>query len=672
MPPRQRAVRAVPVAAAPPVVPVAAAPPVPAQAGAGQAAAAPAAFSDSDDDQDPEALFGIDIEEGKLELAADMSTAFMLPWKTSGDRSGPQQAWQCLQCKATAGSQTFDITAYQTAVQTVAGDEYYIFSCVVHQPEPGSVDNGTASVTTTSLRGFKANNLSQRGRRAGGASQGLGADLRVDLDAQDMILEHNSIRHIRQLSSAEETMLRDHTGSGKGGKAGWFIVPDGVDAADRKPYFNRFLGLDASGQALAAAADSAGEKAWRATQLSNLYAQLMTEGSLKTVTHKDERVAFVEALPKVAAILVAITQAAEAPSDLAWSPTGQDLGIFVPALQTGLPRCVRQHLGQGLMPRPPEVMKRLGGKQPAKGGGSSGGGKTGADGSKRPRPQGRETIPTVAVHDESLTELAEALSSQVLELQSHYEKDMRWQKIYNPDRWTWMLPLPGEWHFSVHVLMALHKLWFRPLVENLIIGLSFSKTIKDTWTSVEVYVYYDRFYQLLISACTDYLRHVVPQQYQQDPRLLLEAVSRNHAAVYLFSFLYDFGFPWLRLRHAIRANDFEVIDVMWPLTFHWFHATGKTNYTCMAVYVTCIRYGMKPELASLWTAMRTASLCGHRGRNVPFDLVLEKMNREAKQLSHSSCKMLAARVDGQFFLPTLSLMHSFAHSGILATAPRMR
>ena len=50
-----------------------------------------------------------------------------------------------------------------------------------------------------------------------------------------------------------------------------------------------------------------------------------------------------------------------------------------------------------------------------------------------------------------------------------------WQKIYNPDRWNWMLPLPGEWHFSVHVLMALHKLWFRPLVEKLIIGLSFSK-----------------------------------------------------------------------------------------------------------------------------------------------------------------------------------------------------
>lgn len=217
-----------------------------------------------------------------------------------------------------------------------------------------------------------------------------------------------------------------------------------------------------------------------------------------------------------------------------------------------------------------------------------------------------------------------------------------WQKIYHPDKWTWLLPLPGEWHFLVHVLMAVHKLWYRPLVERLVNELGFSKTIKDTWTSVEVYVYYDRFYQLLVAASAEYLQEVVPPAYQQDPRSLLEVVSRNKAAVYLISFLYDFGFPWLRLRHAIRANDFEVIDVMWPLTFHWFHVTGKTNYTGMAVYVTCIRYGMKPELAALWTAMRTASLCGNRGRNVPFDLVLEKMNREAKQHAHAGCKMLTA------------------------------
>ena len=33
----------------------------------------------------------------------------------------------------------------------------------------------------------------------------------------------------------------------------------------------------------------------------------------------------------------------------------------------------------------------------------------------------------------------------------------------------------------------------------------------------------------------------------------------------------------------------------------------------------------------IWDEARTASLCGHRGRNVAWDFVLERMNREAKQ-----------------------------------------
>ena len=64
---------------------------------------------------------------------------------------------------------------------------------------------------------------------------------------------------------------------------------------------------------------------------------------------------------------------------------------------------------------------------------------------------------------------------------------------------------------------------------------------------------------------------------------------------------------WFRLRQAIRAGEHEIIDIMWPLAHHWFRATNKTNYSCMSVYVTFIRYGMKPELATLWTAMRTAA-----------------------------------------------------------------
>ena len=125
-----------------------------------------------------------------------------------------------------------------------------------------------------------------------------------------------------------------------------------------------------------------------------------------------------------------------------------------------------------------------------------------------------------------------------------------WCKIYDALKWQWMLPLPGEWHFLVHVLMAIHKLWYAPVVAKLVAdhpwGLEFQKTIKAKWTSVELYVYYDRFYQLLTWGLTDYVTDPlvgIPAAYQLDPRMLLEAVAANQTAVYAFTMLHDFLFP---------------------------------------------------------------------------------------------------------------------------------
>jgi hypothetical protein len=44
---------------------------------------------------------------------------------------------------------------------------------------------------------------------------------------------------------------------------------------------------------------------------------------------------------------------------------------------------------------------------------------------------------------------------------------------------------------------------------------------------------------------------------------------------------------------------------------------------------------MKPEVRKIWDAMRTASLRGHKGRNVAWDFTLERMNLEiATMLGH--------------------------------------
>ena len=208
---------------------------------------------------------------------------------------------------------------------------------------------------------------------------------------------------------------------------------------------------------------------------------------------------------------------------------------------------------------------------------------------------------------------------------------MFWLKkfVRTARKYEWLLPMPCEWHFKVHALMAIHALWRYVLSLEIVNALpgAWEKTIKESWTSVEVFDHYDRFYQMLIVSLVEcvarasplassalpapsrapalhhtsreafvwprYLVDVVPDSYLYQPVLLLAAVKPNPAAHLAVTFLFEFGLPYLHFVQATRANQHKVMDICWRLFFHWFRATNKFNYSHLAVYVTFFRHGMK-------------------------------------------------------------------------------
>jgi hypothetical protein len=231
---------------------------------------------------------------------------------------------------------------------------------------------------------------------------------------------------------------------------------------------------------------------------------------------------------------------------------------------------------------------------------------------------------------------------------------MLWLKLYHPSKYDWVVPLPGEFHFTVHALMAIHKLWWRSLIRWVVTKLGAHNTIKHVWTSVEECKHYDHVYRLAILTLAMYLAEVVPISMLYSPVQLRRAVRANGAALLAIRFLYEFGFPWLALRQAIRANNADVINVMWRVTYHWFAATGKTNYRIMSVMVTYFLAAMVAPLQSIWTLMRTASLSGFKGRNVGWDFVVERFNRMSKQA-------LGQRVSRMRVLYFIPILNAFQH-----------
>ena len=127
-------------------------------------------------------------------------------------------------------------------------------------------------------------------------------------------------------------------------------------------------------------------------------------------------------------------------------------------------------------------------------------------------------------------------------------------------------------------------------------------------------------------------------------RRLMHEVAGNATAELIVRFLFDFGYPYMALRNAIRTNNHTTMDLMWCYTLHWFRATNKNNYAIMCVYVTAFRHAMKPELATIWTVMRTASLLGYIGCNVAWDYVQERMNRDFKAFVKGAGQYLRQRL----------------------------
>jgi hypothetical protein len=208
---------------------------------------------------------------------------------------------------------------------------------------------------------------------------------------------------------------------------------------------------------------------------------------------------------------------------------------------------------------------------------------------------------------------------------------MRTLKLHHPHKYSWLVILPGEFHFCMHCLMALHKLWFAVFGAFAVAHLKCHRSIKKDWTSIEACKYYDHFWQLMVLSLALYLKEVVPAPLLNRPEQLRQRVGKHVAAAHAIRFLYEFGFPWLALRQAIRSNKAHVIDVMWRICYHWFAATNKYHYRILCVVVTCTVAALRPELLCVWVLMRTGSLSGHAGRNVAWDFFAERFNKLCKQ-----------------------------------------
>ena len=100
-------------------------------------------------------------------------------------------------------------------------------------------------------------------------------------------------------------------------------------------------------------------------------------------------------------------------------------------------------------------------------------------------------------------------------------------KLLHPDRYAWVIPIAGEFHFFAHSVDAVHRLYWGSLVGWVVDKLNFSKIVKANEDNITHFKQYDRFYQLLTLAVVSVLHDAVPIDLLMSPTQLLGMCKDN-------------------------------------------------------------------------------------------------------------------------------------------------
>jgi hypothetical protein len=100
-------------------------------------------------------------------------------------------------------------------------------------------------------------------------------------------------------------------------------------------------------------------------------------------------------------------------------------------------------------------------------------------------------------------------------------------KRFSPVQYSMITPCPGEWHFCVHVLMAIHLLHWKPFLSWFNTRGFCQKTVIYKWDSVVRYDDYKFFHEAIIAGCLEYLKQVVPRAVLENIGAFKQNCSRN-------------------------------------------------------------------------------------------------------------------------------------------------
>lgn len=194
-----------------------------------------------------------------------------------------------------------------------------------------------------------------------------------------------------------------------------------------------------------------------------------------------------------------------------------------------------------------------------------------------------------------------------------------------PEKYHWLIPVPGEWHWTWHILKAIYRLY------GVSILLPFSQILGIPNLDLEANNFHNAedFLEIVTIAVTDWVEMCVKEyrDYKKDQNLTalewLHDIKTNRQAYELGYACIHYFIPYWVTRSTLKWNKFEDYDVLWRHWLHLFVATNKKHYAVLTIRFLWILSSLNPEVVQVYNKYRVLSFTGEPGTGIPIDGVNE-------------------------------------------------
>ena len=185
-----------------------------------------------------------------------------------------------------------------------------------------------------------------------------------------------------------------------------------------------------------------------------------------------------------------------------------------------------------------------------------------------------------------------------------------------PNEFSWLIPFPGEFHFTAHCLHASYRLWWCPILHRCRDFLDYDRVTPE-WTMTK-FNYQDDFMHVVVSGIVKWFTEIFGEFCFQNPTALTQVVSNNFTTALLWQFLYEDGLPYISLRTLLRMDPTRerraMIDAFFVYYCMRMRSTNKVLYSMLCVHFTFFRHYLRDEIWRVLEEMYNASITGVGGR----------------------------------------------------------